>query len=227
MGAFRFRQPPAEPDLDLLPPERVARPARRRPFAIEGDISDAEFVTVRETPRRQFDARRYNDNIRSAARLTDLESSRPARGVIRLVAPVEAGLSRFSDMAFAVMVAVVFICVFLLAGAFGHSGASARSVLKPGLAITHVTIRPQEANGMRVLAINAIVENRGAARAAVPLLRADLIANGGLVASTLIAAPVEGLEGGKSRGFSAKIQHPGGKMPELRLSFAETDAPPP
>ncbi|MGV8939121.1 MAG: hypothetical protein ACOH2J_18530 [Allorhizobium sp.] len=227
MGAFRLRQKPAEPDLDLLPPERVARPAQRRPFHLDSDISDAEFVTVRDAPRRQFDPRRCNDNIHSSARFDDVRVARKRPGpVARLVQRGEAVLGLLSDTAFAIMVALIFICVFSLVGGLAGLGIAQASGAdgKPGLDLTHVSLTPQDANGMRLLVINAIVENRGTDRKAVPMVRADLISNGQLIARTLITAPVDAIDGGHSRGFSARLQHPGGKIPELRLSFADMDA---
>ena len=226
MGAFRLRQKPAEQDLDLLPPERVARPMHQRPFPLDNDISDAEFVIVRDAPRR-FDSRRCNDNIHQTTRFAGVAAVPKRRGpAARLVGRVESVLGLLSDTGFAVMVALIFIGVFSLVGALSGLGTAqaGSETPKPGLDITHISLTPQDANGMRLLVINAIVENRGPGRKAVPLVRADLMSNGQLIASTLITAPVEAIDGGHSRGFSARLQHPGGKMPELRLSFAEMDA---
>lgn len=227
MGAFRLRQKPAQPDLDLLPPERVARPAHHRPFHLDSEIIDAEFVTVRDAPRRQFDPGRCNDNIHMTARFASVTVAPRRPGpAAQLVGRVEAVLGLLSDTAFAIMVALIFIGVFSLVSSLSGLGAAqaGSAAQKPGLDITHVSLTPQDANGMRLLVINAIVENRGTGRKAVPLVRADLMSNGQLIASTLITAPVDAIDGGRSRGFSARLQHPGGKMPQLRLSFAEMDA---
>jgi hypothetical protein len=79
---------------------------------------------------------------------------------------------------------------------------------------------PQDANGMRVLLINGILENHGDEQRAMPSIRADLISGEVVLASTLISPPQGVLEGRQSRGFSAKVPHPGGKLPDLRLSLA-------
>ncbi len=40
----------------------------------------------------------------------------------------------------------------------------------------------------------------------------------------LIEPPITEIGPGQSHGFSAKLRHPGGKTPEIKLSFIETDA---
>lgn len=135
----------------------------------------------------------------------------------------EKFLERFSERSFAVMVALVFGAVFMLASGFAGMQVQGMTVPVAALDITHASIIPQDNSGMRVLLINGIIENRGTAAQSVPQIRADLLHNGRLVASTLIEAPIAALERGHSRGFSAKLQHPGGKLPELRLSFVERD----
>jgi hypothetical protein len=50
-------------------------------------------------------------------------------------------------------------------------------------------------------------------------IRADLIADERLTASIVIAPPTDAIYAGQSRGFSARLQHAGGKVPEVRLSF--------
>jgi hypothetical protein len=87
-----------------------------------------------------------------------------------------------------------------------------------------VNLTPQDRNGMRVLLLNAIVENRTGREVTLPKLRADLLIDGQVIASTYIEPPVDSLDGGESRGIVTRLQHPGGKMPEVRLSFEEAGA---
>ena len=76
---------------------------------------------------------------------------------------------------------------------------------------------------MEVLLINGIVENNSNDPQALPAIRADLFASKGeKVASMLIEPPVQDIKAGLSHGFSARLRHPGGKTPEIKLSFAET-----
>ena len=75
-----------------------------------------------------------------------------------------------------------------------------------------------------VLLLNAIVENRTGREVTLPKLRADLLIDGQVIASTYIEPPVASLDGGESRGIVTRLQHPGGKTPEVRLSFEEAGA---
>ena len=50
-------------------------------------------------------------------------------------------------------------------------------------------------------------------------IKADLVSGNRLLSSITITPPTGRLDVGGSRGFSARLQHPGGKMPEVRLSF--------
>lgn len=227
MSAFRYRKQSADAGIDLLPPERRAQTLHRRPIVGPADIVDAHFVIVKDKPRRDFADRRFNDNqpFPGVFRATD-GRTRLARLFEAAIANVETLLERLSDRSFAVLVATVFSGVFAVAGVLSDIGASnmPSAPNAAALDITHVSLTPQDANGMRVLLINAIVENHSTGRIHVPTVRADLLSNGEIVASTLIAAPVDVIDAGHSRGFSARLQHPGGKLPELRLSFAEADA---
>lgn len=207
--------------MDLLPPERPVRPRHR--FPISGDVIDAEFITVVDSPRRSFDARRFNDNLRQGLQTRSEDRSTACRCA---VLHTEKLLERLSNGAFAGLVATVFFAVFVLVGGLSISALQAHNTAtSPALDITHVTLTPRDADGMRVLQISAVVENRAPMQLAVPPIRADLLSDGRIVASTVIAAPVAALEAGHSRGLSAKLQHGGGKTPEIRLSFLSSGAP--
>lgn len=219
MSTFGSHQGKTTARIDILPPEpsiRTTRVSQRR-----GEVVDAQFVPVRETFRRAPTPRSHNDNrtrrAPSAAAVPSLAE--------RVLAGIERGLMRLSADFFSAMVAVVFVTVFSLAGGFTFLFAgSATAESGPTLDITHVTMTPQDANGMRVLLINGIVENRSGDNRVMPQIRAELMSGQSLVATTLISPPVSSIEGGQSRGFSARVPHPGGKLPDLRLSFAERGA---
>jgi hypothetical protein len=72
---------------------------------------------------------------------------------------------------------------------------------------------------MRILLINGIIDNESGTTQVVRPIRADLMADERLMASIIINPPVDVIYGGQSRGFSARVQQAGGKMPEVRLSF--------
>jgi hypothetical protein len=227
MGAFRSRQQKIDPSYDLLPPRPLPRtPLRPEPRA---DVVDAEYVTVRDTPRRSFDARSYNDNLRDAATKTAPAANRGLAP--RLSSAIEAGervLARLSADLFSALVAIVVVIVFGLAGGFSlmfeTGGTQAVAATPTTLSITHVSLTPQDANGMPVLLINGVVENNTAGIRKVPRIRAEFRQDGRMIASMLVTPPVLEIGPGQSHGFAAKLRHPGGKMPEVRLSFTDTDA---
>ena len=224
MNAFRSRRPPVQPEIDLLPPERPRRPLHSA-LGARTDVVDAHFVPVpaREPPRRAGGTRGLNDNHRfSASRRDNGAANRLAGLAAATLRQTERVLQSLSNGAFAVMVALVFAATFAFAGLI--LGGPAEEANGRPLDITHVSLTPRDDDGMRILQVSAIIENRGAEKSQVPKLRADLIAGGQVVASTYIATPVEEIDAGHSRGISARLLHPGGKTPELRLSFEESGA---
>lgn len=223
MNAFRSRREPAEPGIDLLPPARPRRP-QRPIMAAHADVIDAHFVTVpaREAPRRAEGTRGSNDNRRPFAAARPAPANRWAGLAGDPLRHTEGLLQGLSDRGFAAFVALVFVVTFAIAGLIA-GGPVEQANARP-LDITHVSLTPRDDDGMRILQVNAIIENRSEARSPVPKLRADLIADGQIIASTYIAAPAAEIDAGHSRGITARLLHPGGKTPELRLSFEETGA---
>ena len=218
MSMFRRQQGKTVIRMDILPPEpngrnvRVAHP--------RGEVIDAQFVMVGNAARRTAKPRSHNDNHHAP-------SSRLQKPTIveQIVASGERALMRLSADFFAAVVAVVFVAVFGFAGGFSFLfSGSAAAEAEASLDITHVTMTAQDANGMRVLLINGIVENRSGGSVAMPAIRADLLSGQEVVASTLISPPSFAIAGGRSRGFSARVPHPGGKLPDLRLSLADKGA---
>lgn len=222
MAMFRSSRRQAAFDFDLLMPEaparRMARAAGPGP-----DVVDAEFVTIKENRSR----RPGNDNRGASPR--QKEKPPVTVGVLGLafIGWVDRKLSCLSADAYSALVAGLAIFVFVCSGGLSVVVPEKSAVAAPvnPLAISHVTITPQEAGGMDVLLINGIVENNGTALEDVPALRADLfVAKGQLVASMVIEPPVRQMQPGFSHGFSAKLRHPGGKTPEIKLSFVEAGA---
>jgi len=218
MSTFRSEQGKTVIRMDILPPETAGRAGRV--FQPRSEVIDAQFVTVREASRRAASPRSGNDNRRRPAQAAAVQPL-----VERMAVAGERALGRLSADFFSAVVAVVFVTVFGLAGGFSFLFSGSETVKAgPALDITHVTMTPQDANGMRVLLINGIVENRSGESLAMPSIRAELLSGDALVASTLISPPVSAIEGGQSRGFSARVPHPGGKLPDLRLSLAARGA---
>ncbi|MBW6423837.1 hypothetical protein KX729_20460 [Rhizobium sp. XQZ8] len=215
MSSFRSQQGKTVIRMDILPPDPSGRVARA--FRRGGEVVDAQFVTMNASARRTARPRSHNDNRR--------ENTAGGTFTERAVAAAEGALSRLSADFFSAVVAVLFVAVFSLAGGFSFLFSGTDTVSAgPVLDITHVTMTQQDANGMKILLINGIVENRTGASLAMPSIRADLMSGKDVVASTLISPPSFAIAGGHSRGFSARVPHPGGKLPDLRLSLAERGA---
>jgi len=207
--------------IDILPPEQRSVRVRVAHRAA-GNVADASFVTIPRTVRRSASTR--NQQRRSLRQM----GFRSLRDWFDLagagMAAAERRLMRLSADFFAAVVAVIFIAVFGLAGGFSLFLEDAAPAQAPGLDLTHVNLTSQDADGMGALLITGIIKNNGDQRLEVPAVHADLVTEGATVASAVIQPPVATMEGGHSHGFSARIRHPGGKMPELRLSFASPDA---
>lgn len=223
MSSFQARRSAKPAGMDILPPEPVARHARpAHPGA--GAVIDADFVTVRPVLRPHAGFSSHNDN-RSAAGLRASAGQPPVLEKVKAwLERGEQALMRLSADLFSAVVALIFVIVFGLTGGFALLGGKAVAPEAPRLDITHVSLTPQDAGGMPVLLINGIVENLGGNPLDLPAIRAELLAGGSVLASTVIDPPVAEIRGGHSHGFSARMPHPGGKLPELKLSFASEDA---
>ncbi|WP_064713691.1 hypothetical protein [Rhizobium bangladeshense] len=215
MEASSFSRRTAGQVYDFLPPE----PARRQYRSTHpADISDAEFVTVGKARTRDFGSRIHNDNGR---RMAAASAGRPpllltiAASALR---SAESWLQHASLRSFAVLVLALAVLAFGLAGGFSGLSAEGASSRAP-LHFTHVTVTPRDANGMRVLVINGIIENESGTTQTVHPIRADLVTDERLTASVVIDPPADVIYDGQSRGFSARVQHSGRKLPEVRLSF--------
>ena len=205
--------------VDILPPEPA--PGRvRGTHRGSGTVLDAHFVTVRRSAVRKTRSSTTEDDA-GLFRWRGANAPLASLSVTR----AEQALSRLSADMFSAVVALVFVLVFALTGGFSlFVGKPAGGQGMAALDFTHVSLTPQDANGMQVLLINGIVENRGQDRLTLPAIRAELVDGQSILSTALIEPPVSEIVGLQSHGFSARIPHPGGKALELRLSFAERDA---
>jgi hypothetical protein len=211
--------------MDILPPEPTTGPKGR--VKPRGPVVDAQFVPVTDGGRRRSSPRSHNDNAdnRTTNRATASSDSASTSAPKGFLGRAEQVLNRLSADLFCALVAAAFVLVFASAGGFSFLfNESGEAKAEPALGITHITMTPRDADGMRVLLINGIVENMTGDAKPMPAIRAELMAGDKLVASTLIAPPALAIAAGHSRGFSARVPHPGGKLPDLRLTFAERDA---
>lgn len=222
MGAFRSHRHDAAA-YDILPPQNRPSPRTAAPRRA-ADVVDARFETLREaTPRPTGGARPRavdNDNRHRAFHRRAPLLGEPASRLARVTERAEALLMRLSADVFSAVVAFIFVVVFALCGGFSLiSGDSADAHEGVGLDITHVTLTAGFSGDQPVLTVSGVVENRAARPLQVLPIRADLTEGDRVVSSALIAAPVAVMDGGHSRGFSLTLPHPGGKSPQLRLSF--------
>ncbi len=222
MAMFRpFRNHTAH-DYDLLMPDMPA-PRPKTGGRVQHETIDAEFVTVKETLYRDYG----NDNRRAVYQQGKVKPVGAVDTFQAMIDWVDRKLSSLSVDGYSAVVAAAAVGMFILSGGFSvvPTQHQAIAALPEPLAISHVSITPQDAGGMEVLVINGIVENSTADIQEIPAIRADLFAaKGEKVASMLIEPPVKEVGPRLSHGFSAKLRYPGGKTPEIKLSFVETDA---
>lgn len=217
------RQARADVTIDILPPEDGN--AKVIHFRRPKEVVDAHFEPVRGPTPPRSTSRSRNDNATDRRPAPKAEPRAKATIFATVTDAIERRLLRLSPDAFLAFVAAISVAVFTMFGGLSLiNGSGEASASGPALDITHVTMTPQDANGMRVLLINGIVENRTDGRLAMPSIRAELMSGETIVASTLITTETSQIGGGESYGFSARVPHPGGKLPDLRLSLAERGA---
>jgi hypothetical protein len=210
-SSFR-RQAPGQA-YDFLPPEPAKRVVRKS----HPDIADAEFEVIGGTGRAQPRGG-INDNRRRSS--PTMSRSSPAFSPASSLARIgEAWLQQASTNSFAALVLALSVLVFGLCGGFSGLAKPDAVDLGSPLHFSHVTATPRDANGMRVLLINGIIDNMSSTTQLVRPVRADLLEDEQLTASIIINPTVDAIYGGQSRGFSTRVQYAGGKMPEVRLSF--------
>lgn len=215
MTSSSFRRQAPGRAYDFLPPEPAKRESRRSRAA---DVADAEFVVIGSGRPYEPHGLGFNDNLKPTL-ATVSRPSPPVRLASSLARVGEAWLQRASAKGFAALVLAFCILVFGLSGGFSGLARPDAVDRSSPLHFTHVTATPRDANGMRVLLINGIIDNVSGTTQLVRPIRADLFVDEQLTASVIINPSVDAIYGGQSRGFSTRVQYAGGKMPEVRLSF--------
>ncbi|KQV73404.1 hypothetical protein [Rhizobium sp. Root1220] len=212
MNSSSFRRQAPGRTYDLLPPEPAARTTRH---ARAVDIADAEFFVIGAGRTQSFDARSFKDNRRRS--VIDPPAS---TGIVASLARAGEGwLQQASPRIFLLFVFAVSLLAFSVSGGFSSLSPAETAASGSPLHFTHVTLTPRDANGMRVLLINGIVDNDSRTTQVIRPIRADLFVREQLTASVIINPPVDVIYSGQSRGFSTRVQYAGGKIPEVRLSF--------
>lgn len=220
MGAFRHRQQQAGLVYDLIPPERGSGAGQAHRFVPpKSDIVDAEFVTVSGPRGRAASAVNMRYGGRSPSRPQSVTRKTAVSRTLSVLRGIEDVLQQASRRSFVALIVALAILIFGISGGFsGFSRAPAEAADEP-LQFSHVTLTPRDENGLRVLKLNGIIENDSGATLSIPQVRADLFAGDQLVRSVIVDTPIDRLGPHESRGFSTRLQHPGGKTPDVRLSF--------
>lgn len=176
-----------------------SRPFRRRPAAIPIPFS----MTIGGT----LDA--------TAPTLTVVRDEKAA--LRRLLSLAETWLRAMPARRFAALVA-----------AFALAAFAAIIVLSTGdgvesepLAITDVTASLDYSGGMRVLSVYGSIDNSSSALQRLPLVVVDVVSNGRKVTATRLMPEGAAIAPGESRRFVTRLPYAGGKMPEVKVSFAE------
>lgn len=217
MGMFRSSRRDTSPDYDLLMPEAPA--AKQNRPRTQREAVDADFTTIRDITQRGYG----NDNRPAGYQQRKVRTVGAFDAVQSMIAWADRKLTSLSVDGYSAIVAAAVVGVFLLSGGFTMvpQQKDVMAAAPEPLAITHISITPEDAGGMEVLLINGIVENASSDLQTVPMIRADLfVTKGEKVASMLIEPQFNQIAPGQSQGFSARLRHPGGKLPEIKLSFA-------
>ncbi|MBB4185883.1 hypothetical protein [Sinorhizobium terangae] len=204
MQAFRSR---TTAHVDLLPPEREARPSGATARML--DYVDAEFETI-ATTARPSPYPVFNVNRKAAL----ARRGKPTRQVLTIV---EARLRGMPARQFAGLVSGLGLGVFLLiAGLFSEGQADTQP-----LSIGGVRASFDYAGGMQVLSVYGSIDNRSGTEQRLPLVVVDVRSNGHKVTATRLMPDGASIAPGESRHFAARLPYAGGKMPDVTVSFAE------
>jgi hypothetical protein len=220
MSMFRSSKRQSTSDFDLLVPEARRRHVETRIF--DNDVLDADYFELDELAARHSG----NDNRRKAGVQVKREEKIPFKAAFAALGAFERRLGEMSINGFAALIAGAIVGIFLLSGGMSlfSLGQNVSEQQVNPLGITYVNITPQNIDGQDLLVISGVIENAGDQLMNVPKILASLSAQKGeFVASMIIQPPIGEIKPGNSHGFSAKFRHPGGKTPDIKLSFMHTD----
>ncbi|NVD43099.1 hypothetical protein HT585_29965 [Ensifer sp. HO-A22] len=215
MQAFRTKMAGVTAYADLLPPDR----ARQGPAtaARRVDYVEAEFETVTTTARRNpYPV--FNDTKQTRRHVPILTVVRDEQTVARrLLSFAEARLRAMPARQFAGLVAGFALAAF--AGIIALSTGD--GVARDPLAISDVTASLDYSGGMRVLSVYGSIDNSSSDLQRLPLVVVDVVSNGRKVTATRLMPEGAAIAPGESRRFVTRLPYAGGKMPEVKVSFAE------
>lgn len=203
------------PEPEFLPPEPVRnRPAPQRRWQ---DVSDADFVVVAPGPVPSG----LNDNQPSEPSIGRLLAILAGHLIMKATRAADRQLAALSGQAFATLTGLAALTVFTLVIGLGAASEPdprqivAAAVQAPALTIGAVSSHAEQANGLSLLVIRGEVTNN----TANPLFVPPITVTTG--SKTALIAPLQGELGpGARAAFTVRINQPGGKPDQIRLSFA-------
>ena len=211
----RFAQNRQKANADVIAPERRFRQSAAWPSAARGEqVSDAEFEVVAPGPS----ARRYpvfNDN-------SETKSERPQ---VKPVAGRESPRAHFGTRAEPpqgrlwlklVAGALVVIACGVIFASLRLLSESASS----GLVIADIHQSPVDSNGLRVVELTGAVENHGDGPLSLPPLIAEVKSETGAISRSAVSLGDRELAAGATARFLIRMSSPGGKHPQVSVSFA-------
>ena len=225
MTAFRSKPRGTDRSVDLILPEpaptRGAAVLRRR-----FDVVDAQFVVL-PLASQTWDRRVRNDNRRPVTQPVKELAPWLRRSIglgVGAFKLTERFLQWLPARGFAAVIALTFLAVFSLSGGLSALRAAFAAPVAPSLAITEVTKRIEDQNGMKVLAVYGTVENGASESRVTPGISVDIIASGRVTTQrvTTFDAP---LPAGGQESFVLRVPYSGSKMPEVAVSFEAAGAP--
>ncbi len=202
---------------DFLPPEPApARHSQSRAMQRRAEVVDAEFEVIRTPLRAHY--RVLNDNQwrnRTAAKKTHWAGT----AVRTFINITENALLRMGTRSFAgivmASVLIVFTSTLLLSGGQPSDNAA---IAPGGVAISNVATSVIDSNGLRILEVNGQVENVTGHDLPAPRMAAEFDDAGDSPSITVFKLDEPVIAAGKSAAFSLKLPHPGGKVPNVRVS---------
>ncbi|MCD2178388.1 hypothetical protein [Rhizobium sp. C1] len=209
----------ARQTYDLIPPERSLQKATHRPGGRRArDIEDAEFEVVSAAPRTRAHAT-FNDNRTGGDRQRTQTASRGHFGTgtaAQQKSDPSSSPSRLPQYGLAGLAATFLLTLGI--AAYFNLGAFAAA--EGGLIITDIHQSPIDSNGLRVMELSGIVENRSHEALPLPALIAQMKSETGAVNQSAVSLGDGLLAAGETARFKLRIPSPGGKRQEVSISFA-------
>jgi hypothetical protein len=221
MHPSRSAQRKAHETLDLIPPDRSFRRGEEahQAFGRQTEIVDAEFEIVRAARRANKPVVNDNLSCRRVPAVSVPMASRLPRPA-DTVAGLERNLKLLPERGFVGLAVFLCVSIFLAVYFYWPANRPTAYARSNGLVITHIHQSPVDANGFRIIELTGVVENRSSTARPVPAVIAELRSDSGAVNKAAVSLGDKALAAGKTATFFLRIPYPGGKHPQVAVSFA-------